>query len=698
MVLSRINRVKKTCIIISLLVCLMLVASVPMLTKASHLTLTKEKDFSISSSGWYFPAWHYRTPIPITYSLGAGEGYQVRVNVTWRATMLPDFEDLIFTDGDGTTLLSYWTQTYVEMSYALVWVKVAGSLDSDQIIYVYYGNADASTLSSGLDTFLFFDDFNDNTLNASKWHIFTGAGTPLEFSGVLSLTVASGWSSYGSYERFGDNVALGMLTKVSGETTYWQIGLDERTYDGTASGGVDWCGVVNNAGTKYYSSSDGTAENVARTTLYTSYVNVEIRRVGTKVEFLESGISKASITSHLPVDNAGVAILNLNAHTEYWDYVYVRNCIASEPVVGTFGDEENNIGARPWALGEWVQNEEPIISETDGTNEPQVIYDTEPQILTNLTYVYKMWYRVGWATVSIYYAESADGLTWAKYASNPVLDETGDHYCPFVLRLDNGTYVLYAGYGPWLGDTVYISQDGITWEVQNGGNPVIEPGAGSEWDSYAIGNVAVWVNSSGIWNMIYEAYAVGSVWKLGLATSEDGIDWDKYPYPIVSRSGACGGPSVIHLYDTYFMFFHSAESGGLPTEIYITSSKDLIHWTEPEHILARLYDWEGVGLSVGQVADPDIILIGDEWVMYYAGVSAQSLGNQDIGYARFVGMEETYQELFAPYLVLFGLIMIPASTMYLVKGGKQELSAEKFMIFFMVFLIGWAFILGTVII
>ena len=662
---------------------------------ARHSAPNVIKDFQVAQSYWYDYSWHYRRNIPITGSVGAGTGYQVFLNVTWTANMQSDFDDLLFIDSDDSTPLSYWIESYTNESFALVWVKVLDDLDSNQTMNMYYGNAGASSASNGIDTFLFFDDFNDGSLDTTNWHEEYTTGDPSESGGVLTYTNPSGWGSWGTNERWGAGIALGGLVNTSAESNYFWYGLDERTYDGSTLGaGVDQATVVYDGSKKYLANVQGTPHTNSRTTLYTSYIVSEIQWT-TDVEFYESH-SLVSTLAYLPEDTMGIQMLINGANDLNLDWVYVRNCTDTEPVVGTFGTEENNINARPWPNGEWIQNSEPILTETGGTNEPQVIYDTDPQILTTETYVWKMWYRVGWSTVSIYYAESTNGINWTKYESNPVLDETNNHYCPFILKHE-GVYYLYAGYGPWQGDTLYNSSDGISWSIMNSGDPVIEVGTGSDWDSYAIGNVAVLVNSSGVWNMIYEAYAVGSYWKLGLATSIDGINWVKYGNnPVLSSTGASGGPSIIYLYDTYYMFFHGAVSGGLPTEIYMSTSTDLIHWTEREHILARVYDWEGVGSGVGQVADPDVIIVEGEIIMYYAGVTAQSLGNQKIGYARFVSDAEIYQELLIPWTILLGFIMIPSSTLYLVRGGKDGLSSDKLFYFLIIFFIGWALLLGGI--
>jgi len=48
------------------------------------------------------------------------------------------------------------------------------------------------------------------------------------------------------------------------------------------------------------------------------------------------------------------------------------------------------------------------------------------------------------------------------------------------------------------------------------------------------------------------------------------------------------------------------------------------------------------------------------------------------------------------FIILLGLIMIPASTLYLVKGGRDEMSSDKFFYFIIVFIIGWALLIGGI--
>jgi hypothetical protein len=83
-----------------------------------------------------------------------------------------DFGDVRFTDHDGATELSYYMDAYyyAEGDYAHFWVKITENLDvSDATIYIYYGSSTATTTSNGDNTFILFDDFDDNSLNSSKW-------------------------------------------------------------------------------------------------------------------------------------------------------------------------------------------------------------------------------------------------------------------------------------------------------------------------------------------------------------------------------------------------------------------------------------------------------------------------------------------------------------------------------------------------
>jgi len=48
------------------------------------------------------------------------------------------------------------------------------------------------------------------------------------------------------------------------------------------------------------------------------------------------------------------------------------------------------------------------------------------------------------------------------------------------------------------------------------------------------------------------------------------------------------------------------------------------------------------------------------------------------------------------FILFLGLCLIPASTLFLVKGGKDDLSQNKVFFFIVMFLIGWGLVIGTI--
>ena len=93
--------------------------------------------------------------------------------------------DLRFTDNGGIALLDFWVEKVEGTSpnrVAHIWVEVKDDLGSNVDIYCYYGNSNATNVSSGANTFIFFDDaLTDGSANYEWVDIY---GTP--FSPSLS--------------------------------------------------------------------------------------------------------------------------------------------------------------------------------------------------------------------------------------------------------------------------------------------------------------------------------------------------------------------------------------------------------------------------------------------------------------------------------------------------------------------------------
>lgn len=247
-------------------------------------------------------------------------------------------------------------------------------------------------------------------------------------------------------------------------------------------------------------------------------------------------------------------------------------------------------------------------SEQLAFGEPSVIYDNNAQILSGS--VYKMWYTMGWANRAIGYAESPDGINWTRHPLNPIVAAIR----AYVFKHET-TYYMFAILSPG-GYSKLSSVDGITWNVDATG--VIGGGAVGQWDEAGLDNTCVWIED-GTWYCIYES---GPVYKLGLATSPDGVTWTKSPSnPIINLSpGTIGGAFVVKRHGVYYVYGQYGPTSTLPTDIIKFHSTDLVNWTRSPIglVFPRTARDEGVGTAAGQVADICMIEVGDSTYMWYA--------------------------------------------------------------------------------
>lgn len=120
-------------------------------------------------------AWQYRRSITINPATPKAN-FQVKLTLT---TINFDYSHC---NADGSDIrfknialdaLSYWIESWDNTGDSVIWAKVTTITTSS--IWLYYGNADATTESSGDDTFDFFDDFESRDIgevpDPAKWTI-----------------------------------------------------------------------------------------------------------------------------------------------------------------------------------------------------------------------------------------------------------------------------------------------------------------------------------------------------------------------------------------------------------------------------------------------------------------------------------------------------------------------------------------------
>jgi hypothetical protein len=128
--------------------------------------------------------------------------YQVSITIDTatpitQGDMRSDCGDIRFYDSDQITPLYYWLESGCNSESTTFWVNVPTiPVSSVKKIYASYGNSSLTSASNGEATFVFFDDFDGDTLD-SKWTI-NGQGVVSVTSGyAYPLSYGSGGSWHG---------------------------------------------------------------------------------------------------------------------------------------------------------------------------------------------------------------------------------------------------------------------------------------------------------------------------------------------------------------------------------------------------------------------------------------------------------------------------------------------------------------------
>lgn len=252
----------------------------------------KAKEFSAASA--WLSGWEKRKTITITGVAGCGENYPINLTVADESEMQADYDDLRFTDNDGFTLLDYWIETY-DASFCYVWVEVKDNLDTNQIIYMYYGNDAVSDLSDADDVFYFYDGF-EGVVNFAKWDTVGAVWS------VVGLGITH---RYGVWSAFGDSDSTDRALKKTVNIT-WDVCFHSWVYieDSVAVGAncyiwhspEGYIAFTDSDDVAYYNGTDYLyAENVLATgTWYEFELKVDIStQQGT---FYLDGVEKNTMT------------------------------------------------------------------------------------------------------------------------------------------------------------------------------------------------------------------------------------------------------------------------------------------------------------------------------------------------------------------------------------------------------------------
>ncbi|OGO25944.1 MAG: hypothetical protein A2136_01415 [Chloroflexi bacterium RBG_16_54_11] len=314
-----------------------------------------------ASPPWFNDAWHYRRPVIIN-SNTALPWYQVLVkldgsNFPSFPLVNPDGSDVRFTHSDGTTLLSYWIESWDSVQeVAFVWVRVPGLVNGLTTIYIYYNNPSATPASDGVTTFDGFDDDWDDFTGARfaqydgvnvnrsaediespfSWSVIMGIPEVIP-PGVLSLADGTGIKSTSThqYQAVGFKANYGL-----GDGHEW-VGFingvsEQRTMIGDLPADVDDLYLIN-----YVNAPDNTILE-GPNPWHDAFHIYEVRwNPGWSQGEIDHGASTATSLTQVPNTTLPVTLfsdLGSNA-TLLVDWIYLRQFHNPEPVVGV-GEEQ----------------------------------------------------------------------------------------------------------------------------------------------------------------------------------------------------------------------------------------------------------------------------------------------------------------------------------------------------------------------
>ena len=169
--------------------------------------------------------------------------------------------------------------------------------------------------------------------------------------------------------------------------------------------------------------------------------------------------------------------------------------------------------------------------------------------------VFTMYYRgtnpTTYQTGAIGFATSIDGVSWTKYSGNPIIKSTAVDQTyigsPFVVKLLLSYDLWYTGKNFTYQKTNSVSRillatslDGIKWNKWP--TPVFLPSTDvSAWDSASVYSPSVYWNGTIFW-LWYSGVSQSSLApQIGLATSPDGSTWTRFSSDPILSPGSMEG-------------------------------------------------------------------------------------------------------------------------------------------------------------
>jgi hypothetical protein len=303
--------------------------------KTSEVSLSPVRVDALFEMPMSTTGWLYKKPITISNAAGDLTDYQVLVvldtqSLISQGKMRSDCGDIRFFDSDGTTLLDYWIEDGINTPNTRIWVKVPFiQANSTKTIYVYYGNSNATSLSSVANVFI-----REISGLVGAWDFDEGSGTvAYDKSGYNRNAVLYGGATWASgrfgravscdgvddYIEIGGNISptsqitLAIWAYVTGDNGASNQDLIRKSLSNGQGYHIRWRHGDNYV--RFYLNINGVWYNIKDPTVNTSYLNGWHHFVGTydgsKMNFYVDNVLKGSlnVSGHITYDSSTVTWL-----------------------------------------------------------------------------------------------------------------------------------------------------------------------------------------------------------------------------------------------------------------------------------------------------------------------------------------------------------------------------------------------------
>jgi len=230
---------------------------------------------------------------------------------------------------------------------ATFWIKIAGNLTAQsQIIYLYYGNDQATIESNGETTFVFFDDFSSDL---SKWvkekngaHIYINSEHLVLDGGTTS-------SPYG-HTVLGSSINYSVFRNgvIEADIFPSDNALPEIGFRGVYSSNIGYkarwdcrSGSESPWMKPAYSGWNAFGTSITRCGLSNQWQKVKIEVMGSTFKMYSNDVLKSTVVDVQYGNDGEISLQNHYGASCFYDNVRVRKYVNFEPIHSLWGEEES---------------------------------------------------------------------------------------------------------------------------------------------------------------------------------------------------------------------------------------------------------------------------------------------------------------------------------------------------------------------